>query len=200
VPEPPDDWLLGELSRGGNEEAARRLFDEYVDRLLALARAHLSQRLAQRVDPEDVVQSVFRTFFGRVKDGRFHIQGRDDLCKLLTTITLHKVLRQVNFHRAAKRNPQQEAARGDWSREDLVNLLTREPSPEVTIAFLDQLEHLVGRLRPREREILDLRLQGYTNEEIAARLGTYERAVRRDFERVKAVAREEGLNPPARGA
>ncbi|HZT79536.1 MAG TPA: sigma-70 family RNA polymerase sigma factor [Gemmataceae bacterium] len=194
--EAPDDSLVRELARGGNEEAARRLFDEYVDRLLALARGHISQRLARRVDAEDVVQSVFRTFFGRLKDGRFHIQDRDDLGKLLTRITVHKVLRQVSFHRAAKRSPMQEAGAAEWDREDLVNLLTREPSPEMTIAFLDQLEHFIGQLRPQEREILELRLQEYNNEEIARRLGTYERRVRRVLERIRAVAAQEGFTPP----
>jgi RNA polymerase sigma factor (sigma-70 family) len=197
MPDTSADWLLTELSRGGNEEAARQLFDEYVDRLLAVARGHISQRLAQRVDPEHVVQSVFRTFFGRIKEGRFQIHDRDDLGKLLARITVHKALRQVNFHRAAKRSPMQEAGPAEWSRDDLVNLLTREPSPAVTIAFLDQFEHFVSQLRPQERQILEMRLQGYTNEEIATRLGTYDRHIRRVLERVRAVATQEGLAPPS---
>ncbi|HEX5270431.1 MAG TPA: sigma-70 family RNA polymerase sigma factor [Gemmataceae bacterium] len=194
--EASEDSLLSELARGGNEETARRVFEGYVDRLLALARGHLSQRLARRVDPEDVVQSVFRTFFGRLKDGRFHIQGRDDLGKLLARITAHKALRQVSFHHAAKRSPRQEAAADESSRQGLLNLLGREPSPAVTIAFLDQLEHFLGRLGPQEREILELRLQEYNNEEIARRLGTYERRVRRVVERIRAVAAQEGFAPP----
>jgi RNA polymerase sigma-70 factor (ECF subfamily) len=197
MPEPAGDWLLVELSRAGDQEAARKLFDEYVERLVALARRHISQRLASRIDPEDVVQSVFRTFFGRLKEGQFHVADENDLCRLLVRITVHKTLRQVNFHRAAKRDPRQETGQGDWSREELLSVLTREPSPEVTVAFLDHLEHFLSQLRPQERQILEMRVQGFTNEEITDRLGIYERKIRRVLERVRGVAEREGLAPPA---
>ena len=196
MPEPAGDWLLVELSRAGDQEAARKLFDEYVERLVALARRHISQRLASRIDPEDVVQSVFRTFFGRLKEGQFHVADENDLCRLLVRITVHKTLRQVNFHRAAKRDPRQETGQGDWSREELLSVLTREPSPEVTVAFLDHLEHFLSQLRPQERQILEMRVQGFTNEEITDRLGIYERKIRRVLERVRGVAEREGLAPP----
>jgi len=196
MPEPAGDWLLVELTRAGDQEAARKLFDEYVERLVALARRHISQRLASRIDPEDVVQSVFRTFFGRLKEGQFHVADENDLCRLLVRITVHKTLRQVNFHRAAKRDPRQETGQGDWSREELLSVLTREPSPEVTVAFLDHLEHFLSQLRPQERQILEMRVQGFTNEEITDRLGIYERKIRRVLERVRGVAEREGLAPP----
>src|SRR6516165_4467626 len=93
--------------RAGNEGAARELFDTYVERLVALARRRISQRLAGRVDPEDIVQSVFRTFFHRAKEGQFRFEEQDDLCKLLMRITVHKTLRKVAFHKAAKRDLRQ---------------------------------------------------------------------------------------------
>src|SRR5437868_15033379 len=105
---PSQDQSLIERCRSGDQEAARKLFDAYVERLVALARRRISQRLASRVDPEDIVQSVFRTFFGRVKAGQFHIEDQDDLCKLLMRITVHKTLRQVAHHKAAKRHPTHE--------------------------------------------------------------------------------------------
>lgn len=195
MPEPSSDRLLVELTRAGDEEAARKLFDEYVERLVALARRHISQRLAGRIDPEDVVQSVFRTFFGRLKDGQFHLDGESDLCRLLVRITVHKTLRQVNFHRAAKRDARQEAGQGEWSREELLSLLTREPPPEMTVAFLDYLEHFLSQLRPEERQILELRVQGFTNDEIAKQLGIYERKIRRVIERIRGLAEREGFTP-----
>src|SRR5713226_6239314 len=70
---------LIEKCRRGDQEAARILFDSYVERLLPLARRRISQRLLPRVDPEDVIQSVFRTFFARLKDGQFSIADQNDL-------------------------------------------------------------------------------------------------------------------------
>jgi RNA polymerase sigma-70 factor (ECF subfamily) len=192
MPTSPEDQALIDLWRQGDQDAARQIVNCYIGRLVQLARRHISQRLASRVDPEDIVQSVFRTFFGRLREGQFVFNDQDDLCKLLVRITLHKTLRQVAFHRAAKRNPSQETEQGDH-RERLLAVLDQEPSPEASIAFLDQLEHLLARLRPAERQILELRLQGYSNEEIAAQLGIYDRKIRRAIERVRSIARREGL-------
>jgi RNA polymerase sigma-70 factor, ECF subfamily len=195
MPDPTDNRILADLCRAGDPEAARLLFDRYVDRLVALARRRLSQALAARVDPEDIVSSVFRTFFGRLKEGRFQLDEQDDLCKLLVRITVHKTLRQVAFHKAAKRDPSQEAGQQDAGQERLLALLDREPGPEETVAFLDQLEHFLAKLRPQERQILELRVQGYDNDEIAKQLGISDRSVRRVFERIRGQAEEEGLHP-----
>lgn len=192
--EAPDDRMILSLFRAGDEQAARKLYDRYVDRLVALASRRISQRLASRVDPEDVVQSVFRSFFGRVKKGQFRIADQDDLCKLLMRITVHKTLRQIAFHKAAKRNPSLESGQDDSALGGIKNVFSHEPSPEAEVAFLDQLEHFFAQLRPEERQILEMRLQGYSNEDIARKLGIYDRKIRRVIERVRAIAEHEGLS------
>ncbi len=193
--EQPDDRKLVEQCRAGDQNAARLLFEHYVNRLLPLARIRLSQRLASRVDPEDIVQSVFRTFFKRLKAGEFQIEEQDDLCKLLVRITVHKALRQVAYHKAVKRDYSKEKRQNDETQDQLVQLLGREPSPEVEVAFLNQLEHFLDRLQPMERDILEMRMQGHSNEEIAAKLGIYDRKIRRVIERVRLIAEQEGLGP-----
>lgn len=194
--ESPEIQALMELLGTGNEDAARHVVDCYIDRLVALARKRLSQRLASRVDPEDVVQSVFRTFFGRAKEGKFLIADQDDLCKLLMRITVNKVLRQVEFHQAAKRDPHQETEQGNRSQERMMELLDREPSHEAAVAFLDQLEFLLKEMQPQEREILEMRMQGHSNEEIATKLGIkHDRTIRRIIERVRQRAELAGFSP-----
>src|SRR5439155_26905581 len=122
----------------------------------------------------------------------FHIEEQDDLGKLLVRITVHKTLRKVEFHQAAKRDPRMEAVQGDFASDDLVQVLDREPSPEAVVAFVDQLDHFLSQLRPEERQILELRFQGYTNGEITKKLGIYDRKIRRLFERVRGLAEQEG--------
>lgn len=184
-----DQW------RKGDQNAARQIVDGYLDRLVVLARRHLHQKLAARIDPEDIVQSVFRTFFSRVKDGQFVFSEQDDLTKLLVRITLNKTLRQVAFHRAAKRNPGLEASNDDGPNDRLTGLFGAEPTPEATVAFIDQFEHLLNQLQPQERQILELRLQGYANEEIAQKLGIYDRKIRRVIEHIRGIAKRDGLEP-----
>jgi RNA polymerase sigma-70 factor, ECF subfamily len=193
TPESPEIRALLGLCLAGDEEAARRLVDQYLDRLVGLARRRLSERLAGRVDPEDIVQSVFRTFFGRVKEGKFHIADQDDLSKLLMRITMCKVLRQVRFHEASKRSPRREMTQAEQSLGGFQEVLDREPSPEAVVAFMDELENFLTHLEPVERQILELRMQGYSCTEIAAQLGTYDRKVRRVIERIRSLAQQVGF-------
>lgn len=185
--------LLGKW-REGDQQAAQQLFDRYVERLMRLARRHLSQRMARRVDPEDVVLSVFRTFFVRAREGQFSLEGPEDLCKLLARMTLIKVLRQVQRHTAAKRDIHSELDQAsDEADNPVAQLLDREPDPAVIQEFLDQLSHFVNLLKPQEQQILEMRLQGHSSAEIARQLGTYERKVSRVLERLRALAQQENL-------
>jgi RNA polymerase sigma factor (sigma-70 family) len=194
MPEPPGDQSLLHQWRAGDQKAAREIVERYVDRLLDLARRRLSQRLARRVDPEDIVQSVFRTFFGRARAGQFHVEDPDDLCKLLMRITLHKTLRQAAFHRAAKRDLNQEAGSGPDDTDHLRDVLDREPTPEAANMFVDELEQMLNQLRPEDRQVIDMRLQGYSNVEIAEKLGISDRKIRRLLERLRGLAEQgEGL-------
>ena len=182
-----------EALQAGDEDAARQLFDRYAEQLVILARRRISQRLASRIDAEDIVQSVFRTFFHRAKQGKFHLEEPDDICKLLARITAHKTFRQIAFHRRAKRDAGQETAQGDDAQDLLMKLMMAEPSPEEAIAFLDQLQHFLAKLEDEERRILELRMEGYNNVEIAQRLGISDRKIRRLMERVRELAGREGL-------
>jgi RNA polymerase sigma-70 factor (ECF subfamily) len=183
------DDLIRRL-RSGDNEAAREVFDRYAARLLLLSRRRIGQRMNSRVDPEDVVQSVFRTFFARVQNDQFDIAAKDDLFKLLVRITAHKTLRQIAHHRAAKRDPSQETPQGDDAHEMLMQVMADEPTPETIVTFMDQLEHFLAQLAPEDRQILELRLQGFSTEEIAQQLGSYDRKIRRVLERIRGVAEE----------
>lgn len=75
----------------GNEAAARLLVQRYLTRLLALAKSRLSRTLGRRLDAEDIVFSVWRSFFVGVDQGRFEPTSEDDLWPLLVTLTVRKL-------------------------------------------------------------------------------------------------------------
>jgi len=193
--EPADNFSIPALGKSISPQKAQKLVDRYADRLMGLARKRISQRLASRVDPEDIVQSVFRTFFRRVKENKFSIADHDDLIRLLMRITVHKTLRQVAYHKAAKRDPSAETPQGEEHQERMLELLDGEPTPEAVNVFEDQMVHFFAKLKPDERKILEMRMEGYSNEEIAEKLGTYDRKIRRSAERIRALAEKEGLRP-----
>src|SRR5262245_64315607 len=102
-PEVPFSELMLRLSRG-DEGAARALFDEFARRLVCLAATRLLRALAARVDPEDVVQSAFRSFFARHADARFTVEGWDNLWTVLTVLTVRKCGRRLRHFRAGRRS------------------------------------------------------------------------------------------------
>src|SRR5262245_50887646 len=81
--------------RNGDETAAAEIFERFTGRLIGLARSRLDQRLQGKVDPEDVLQSVYRSFFVRHRDGKFKLESWDNLWSLLAQITVRKCCRQI---------------------------------------------------------------------------------------------------------
>jgi RNA polymerase sigma-70 factor (ECF subfamily) len=183
---------LVERSRHGDQDAARRLVELYFDRLLPLARRRIGRRLAGRFDAEDVVQAAFFTFFVRLKADAFQPADRTALYRLLVRITVNKALRQVAHHTAAKRDPTHELAHGD-GQEWLGKMPAAGPLPEAAVLAIDELERFLNGLPPADRQVLELRLQGHTTEEIARRLDSYDRKVRRALVRIRAAAARAGL-------
>src|SRR4051812_33906158 len=100
----PDVQELLARVRQGDQAAAAAVFDLYKRRLLGLARSHLDARLRGKVDPEDVVQSVFRSYFRRQTDGRFDVQDWDQLWSLLAMITVRKCTNAKVFFTRQKRS------------------------------------------------------------------------------------------------
>ena len=183
-----DDRDLVKQFRDGSESAAGELFDRYCEKLMQLARRRIGQRMSSRVDPEDVIQSAFRTFFVRVRNDEFTFDGENDLFKLLVRLTVNKALRQIAHHRAAKRDPHREAGQGTESTDNLAGVMAHEPSPDMEVAILDEFERFLGQLPDFERKVLELKVQGNTTTEIAEALGSYDRKIRRVLERIEAVA------------
>jgi RNA polymerase sigma-70 factor (ECF subfamily) len=178
--------------RGGDQQAAGALFRRYAERLVALARSRLAARLNRHFDPEDVVQSAYRSFFGAARAGRYALRRSGDLWRLLVAITLHKLRHRVERHEAGKRAvTREEHFGGESSLFGLgVRAFAKEPSPSEAAALADTLEQVFRGLEPLQRRMAELRLQGYALEEIAALVHRSERTVRRLMEQVKERLRE----------
>jgi RNA polymerase sigma factor (sigma-70 family) len=181
------------LWRGGDQQAAEILFRRYVGRLLALARSQMSAWLARHIDAEDAVQSAYRSFFDGALAGRYVLRRNGDLWRLLSAITVHKVQHQVERHTAGKRSVALERHFGGESSlfELQGQMLAREPTPEQAAALADTLEEVFRGLEPLERRMVELRLQGFGLDEIAADVRRSERTVRRLLERVKERLQQE---------
>ena len=94
--------------RAGDNAAATEVFNRFTNRLIGLARSRLDRLIRQKVDPEDILQSVYRSFFRRHAQGRFDVASWDNLWGMLTVITLRKCMRQSERHHAASRDVSRE--------------------------------------------------------------------------------------------
>jgi RNA polymerase sigma factor (sigma-70 family) len=180
-------WTSAELLarfRAGDEPAAEEIFERYVSRLTLLARARLSPRLAARTDPEDIVLSAWRSFFIGARNDHYSLRRSGDLWRLLVSITMHKLYRQVRHHSAARRAIDVEMSMKD-GEEVWQQLIDKEPTPEEAITLADELEVILAQLDDFGRRVLELRLQGEQIKQIAVDTGRSERTVRRTLAQIR---------------
>jgi RNA polymerase sigma factor (sigma-70 family) len=178
--------LLRTGSPDASNEALRQIWARYLPGLLTLARRHLDRRIRVLHDEEDVVQSMGRSFFRRLRRGDFDIADRDSLWALLVTITLNKARNAADRHFAVKRDvrrvqplPLSETSRSDAS-DQAFDLEADGPTPAEATALNEALEQRLRDLRDRDlRQVAEMKLEGYTNREIADALLCGERSVER---------------------
>src|SRR4051812_12456318 len=98
------DHSLLRRYRDGSQDAATQLYRRYAQRLRELTQAQCSPDLARRVEVEDIVQSVFGSFFRRAGQGLYDVPAGEELWKLFLVIGLNKIRAKGAFHKAAKRD------------------------------------------------------------------------------------------------
>jgi RNA polymerase sigma-70 factor (ECF subfamily) len=185
-PTPSFEELAARL-QAGDAAAVESIHERFAQRLIALARARLDKALQPKLDPEDVLQSVFSSFVTRQADGQIDLYSWDSLWGLLVVMTLRKCKAKAKFfHRAARdvrreNETAPESPLGKGGSESPA----REPTPLEAAELADTLENLMQRLTPRERQVATLRLQGHSVYEISSRIGRTERTVERALERAR---------------
>lgn len=168
-----DHRLLRRL-RDGEQDAATSLYLRYSKRLTELARKQLSSGMASRIDPDDVVQSVFRTFFRRVERGDYDIPEGDELWKLLLVIALNKVRAVGAFHHAAKRSV---AATRRITGQESPTELGRDNQEFHALRLT--IDELLAELPSPQPEVITLRIEGHDVSDIARRTGRSKRTIER---------------------
>jgi RNA polymerase sigma-70 factor (ECF subfamily) len=172
--------------QAGDDAAARQLFERFTGRLLALARRRFITGLRPKVDPEDVVQSAYKSFFHRHAEGKFEVDGWNGLWGLLAVIAVRKCAQRVAHYRAECRDTAREvSAPPGQEGAAWLEPLGREPTPLEAAELSETVEQLLASLDEDERPVLELSLQGYTTQEIKQQLGVPERTARRLRERVR---------------
>jgi RNA polymerase sigma-70 factor, ECF subfamily len=175
VDEAPSDHSLLLQYREGNQDAAAALYHRYARRLHALAHARYYSDLAGRVDCDDIVQSVFESFFRGAGRGSYDIPAGEELWHLFLVITLNKIRAKGVYHRAAKRDVRMTT--GDDCIERYADPLHSNDS--TTILLKLAVDEALSQLPPQHKMVVELRMEGHEVAEIADRTGRSKRSIER---------------------
>ena len=164
----------------GRTSAVAPLLEVYFDRLVQLARQRLQDLPSLAAYDEDVALRSFYSLCQRVRDPArpLPLASRDDLWRLLATRTISRAIDLIRRHRPGE-------TAGAYDPEQL---LSREPTPEEAAATADECRRLLDALEePELRQVALWKVEGYTNEEIAARLDCVPRSVERKVRRIRLL-------------
>ena len=154
-----------------------------------LARGNRRER-----DEEDVALSAFQSFCERAGRGQFpQLDDRDDLWRLLATITARKAIRAIEHQTRQKRGGGRVLGESVFMREGeigegMAQFLSREPTPEAAAEFAEAVQRLLDELEDTMLKTIALRrLEGHSSQEIGAELGISARSVDRKLELIREI-------------
>jgi len=187
--------------KDGNHDAAQELWDRYFRRLVGFARTKLAKRYRRVDGVEDVALSAFASFCRGAEQGRFpKLHDRNNLWPLLVVITARKAIDVIVHIRTQKEGGGR--VRGESALMNLIDssgvaggierVLSREPTPEFAAEVAEECERLLALLGEEMlQRIAILKLEGYTDREVAVKLGCAIRTVERKRERIRLAWEKE---------
>ncbi len=167
--------------QSGDEQAMNALWEFYFPKLVSLARERFSKGLHVAYGADDAAQSALYLLYRGASDGRLdEVKSRDDLWRLLATSMRRRVIDQVRRRKRQKR--------GDGnivlSLDD--DVFSDEWGPEFLAICDESLAGLMSKLRDDTfRQIAQMRMEGYSNAEIAKHLQVSERTIERKLNLIR---------------
>ena len=193
ITEEVTQWILQLSDR--DEQAAQALWNQYFEKLVWFARRKLGGVPRRVADEEDVALSAMNSFCRGMAARRFaKIEDRNDLWKLLVTITARKATAHKRRHFAKKRGAGQVRGESFFVQPDanegssagIGELLGCEPTPELAMMVAENCHEMLDALGDESlRQVAILTLEGYTTSEIADKLGCVRRTIERKLERIR---------------
>lgn len=186
-------WIREAMA--GQSAAATALWQRYHAQLVGLARRRLVDVPRRAADEEDVVVDVFDSFWRGVQAGRFpQLENRDDLWQILIMLTARKAANQRKHLYRQKRGAEKVRGESFWLPRDdgecqaFEAIAGSEPTPEFAAEVAEECRRLLERLQDETlREVAIARMDGYSNEDIAEKLGVKVRTVERKLQLIREI-------------
>ena len=181
-------WI--NLFQQGDGLAARELWEVYAEQLTSFARQQLAGVSQPEYDESDAVASAFFSAFTSLQNKESpNSMNRNEFGSYVATITARKICRQIARNKTQKRNPIRfKDSKGISSETAIESENSKDQAPDVVAEFADQFRYLMEML-PRDdmRTIVGLKLEGYTNREIASKLERGLSSIERKLKSIREV-------------
>jgi RNA polymerase sigma factor (sigma-70 family) len=193
-PRSEESDLPGFLARiqAGDEAAARELLARYEPEVRLVVRRQLPRLLRSRFDSLDFLQSVWGSFFRRVRGGSGPSEFGDSrhLVAFLARAAKNKVIDE--YRRAASRKQDMHREEPLWTERNRPKDLPAEiDSPSEVAQAREVFGRLCNLLPEKRRNILELKAEGLSSKDIGERLGISARTVQRVLEDLRRRAETE---------
>jgi DNA-directed RNA polymerase specialized sigma24 family protein len=181
----------------GDEAALKQLWERYWPKLVQLARQKLRGTRRLVPDEEDIALDAFDSFCRGAAGGRFpNLHDRNNLWALLITMISRRVLDEVEKEKRLKHGGgkvQGESALEGLGADEswaagLQGVIGREPTPEFAARVAEECERRLTKLGDsRLQSIAKWKMEGYTNAEIASKLGCVVATVERKLRMIRNI-------------
>lgn len=172
-----DGSLVARL-RSGEDQAATEFYERYVKRVFGLVHQQMADHLRASIQPEDIVQSVFKSIFRGLTTGDYNAPQSGSLWQLVAIVAVHKVRRNARRRMAGKRDERRTQSLDALENSDATSGSTPE---EFEVAIREAIDGL----KPLEQEVVMLRVQGYSVEEISDKLQRSRRGIERNLHAIR---------------
>ncbi len=180
MPECSDFQELIRLARAGDEVAAARLAHEFEPFIRRFVRFRMRQRsnhdrLRPEIDSADICQSIFKSLFVGLREGRFELNRPEQLAKLLSAM--------VRFKVATKARRLSVTLREILELDAPMDRADSRPGPEKVVDDRDALETILKLFEEDELELLIRRLDDQPWPAIALAVGGTAEGLRKKLTR-----------------
>ena len=186
-------WI--DLVKHGDSTAANRIWQHYFDRLVRSVRHRLYGQNRAVSDEEDIVLSVFDSFYSAVEKGRFpDLSDRDDLWRLLMRMSARKVVDKRRHDQRQRRGGGVNLHSFDHTTdgENVIEAIGNEPTPEMVLMMQESVEQFFSHLGVGQlRDLAGAKLEGYSNAELARRFDCSERTIERRLHLIREKCQQE---------
>lgn len=169
--------------RQGDASAAEHLWRRYFQQLMAQARVRMTNVDRSGYDEEDAAISTFHILCSKLQEGHYaSLSDRDELWQLMLTVLIRKVGRRIKYQQASKRSS---------ARTGQVVFSVDELPAATSDEISEECFELIALLNDSNLEqVALLKFEGYTNEEIAAKLNRTRRTIQRMLNLIRSLWQE----------